>query len=112
MKTRIANLIVASACAALLATPLSASARRPGESRHPGQSGYGRPRPDYSRPHGNDHPRPHYYPYPGPVMMVPPPPPPQVVYWGCYPPPPPPPPSVVYYPYPAYNPGLNIVFSF
>ena len=107
---------LASACAALLAVPMAASARRPqGDSRHPDPRG----RPERSeqrsghwREHHRGPPPQAYYAYPVSYGYYPPPPPP-IVY---YPPPPPPPP--VYCPpprpvfcYPVY-PGFNITLKF
>ena len=122
MKTALPRLIAASAFAALLAAPLSASARSHGDSRHPDPRGGCRP--EYGSPHHRSPPplrevhpvfRPppfYYWGCPRP-LPPPPPPPPPVVYWqngySYPPPPPPPPPPPVWYP---VRPGVNVVLTY
>ena len=119
MKTALPKLIAASAFAALLAIPLSASARPHGDSRHPNPQGGCRP--DYGAPHHRRPPPlrevhpvfrpPPFYFWGCPRPLPPPPPTPPVVYWqnGCYYPPPPPPPPPAWYP---VRPGVNVVLTY
>lgn len=117
MKTVATKWILTATCAALLAAPLTATARQSRDSRHPDS----RRRPEYSRNHRPSQrhtyrpppPQP-YYVYssaawaPLPAYYHAPPPPPPVVYYQPTPVVYCPPPAIVY----PMRPGVNIVFSF
>ena len=118
MKTNVSKIIATSAFAALLAIPLTASARpHDGDSRHPDPQG----RPDWHESHHHHRPQPYEWcrpAFPPPPFFFwgcptppppPPPPPPPVAYWGYSPPPPPPPPPSVCHP---VRPGFNVVLTF
>jgi hypothetical protein len=115
MKTTVTKLIATSVFAAMLAIPLTASARHPGGPGHPrpmGYGGHGQPgfaHAGHGHIHGGGIPIPPPPPFFGWECAMPPPPPPP---WGYYPAPyPPPPPSrpTVYYP---VSPGFNIMLTF